>query len=277
MTNREINHKNQPIRALITKEEFVHDLLTVLVVGILLGFLAPFGMNEVPLFLAIFYWVVTCTCGYFIYMPCNQLSERYLVKLVPNHWGRLIITMIVASVLMSFFVPFSVWLFFDITINYPQQFWQVLPKAIIIGGILTFIGIVKDYINRQNAKLSKSAQLIDQQLQESSSQDELQLQKFMAELPVEKRGKLLCLEMSDHYLKVYTDKGHHLILMRFKDALALLSGYQGLQTHRSWWVAIEAIAKVHKDGRKTYLELANELQVPVSKTYAEAVKAADIH
>jgi len=119
--------------------------------------------------------------------------------------------------------------------------------------------------------------VIDQQLQESTNLDELQLEKFMAQLPVDKRGKLFCLEMSDHYLKVYTDKGHHLILMRFKDALALLSDYQGLQTHRSWWVAIDAITKVNKDGRKTYLELTNELQVPVSKTYAEAVKAADIH
>ncbi|MEW6998918.1 LytTR family DNA-binding domain-containing protein [Colwelliaceae bacterium BS250] len=277
MTNREINHTNQSIRSLITKKELIHDLLIVLVVGMLLGFLAPFGMNEVPLFLAILYWVVTCACGYFIFMPCSQLGERYLVTLVPQHWARMILTLMVACVLMSLFVPFSVWLFFDVSIDYPNQFWLVLPKVMIIGGILTFIGVVKDYINRQNSKLSKSVQIIDQHQQENSNQDELQLQTFMAQLPVDKRGKLFCLEMCDHYLKVYTDKGHHLILMRFKDALALLSNYQGLQTHRSWWVAIDAIAKVHKDGRKTYLELSNQLQVPVSKTYADAVKIAGIH
>ncbi len=120
LTNREINHKNQSIRSLISKKQLIHDLLIVLVVGILLGFLAPFGMNEVPLLWAMSYWVVTCACGYFIYMPCTQLGEHYLRKLVPQHWGRFIISMIVASIVMSFFVPFSVWLFFDIAINYPQ-------------------------------------------------------------------------------------------------------------------------------------------------------------
>ncbi|WOH37804.1 LytTR family DNA-binding domain-containing protein [Thalassotalea fonticola] len=277
MTNREINHENQPIRALISKKQLIHDMFIVLVVGILLGFLAPFGMNEVPLVWAVFYWIFTCACGYFIFMPCTQLGERYLIKIVPHYFGRLVITMFIASIVMSFFVPFSVWLFFDIAINYQQQFWQVFPKVIVIGGILTFIGFVKDYIHRQNSKLNESEQLIEQQLKKNASQDDLQLEKFMAQLPVDKRGKLYCLEMSDHYLKVYTDKGHHLLLMRFKDALELLSDYKGIQTHRSWWVALDAIVKVNKDGRKISLQLSNQLQVPVSRTYAEAIRAADIH
>lgn len=277
MTNREINDKNQQIRTLLSKQKLIHDMLIVLVVGIILGFLAPFGMNEVPLIWAIIYWVFTCACGYFIYMPCTQLGERYLIEIVPHYFTRLVFTMFVASIVMSIFVPFSVWLFFDIAINYPQQFWQVFPKVIVIGGILTFIGVVKDYIYRQNLKLNESEQLIEQQLQKNAGQDDLQLEKFMAQLPVDKRGKLYCLEMSDHYLKVYTDKGHHLLLMRFKDALTLLSEYQGMQTHRSWWVALDAVVKVNKDGRKITLQLINELQVPVSRTYAEALKTADIH
>ena len=273
MTNREINHENQSIRALITKKQLLNDLLITVVVGILLGFLSPFGMHEVPVTFAISYWVMMCTCGYFIYMPCTQLSERYLTKIVPKNWVRFGISIIVASILMSFFVPFSVWLFFNIPINYSQQFWQVFPKVILIGGILSFIGFVKDYIKRQNSKLNES----EQQLQKHAVQENLKFEKFMAQLPVEKRGKLYCLEMSDHYLKVYTDKGHHLLLMRFKDALDLLSDYQGMQTHRSWWVALDAIVKVNKEGRKISLEMINQLQVPVSRTYAEAIKTADIH
>ena len=98
----------------------------------------------------------------------------------------------------------------------------------------------------------------------------------MEKLPLEKRGNLLCLEMDDHYLKVYTDKGHHLILMRFKDALALLESYAGLQTHRSWWVAIDAITTTQRDGRKVSLTLSNSLAVPVSRTYMKNITALNL-
>lgn len=96
----------------------------------------------------------------------------------------------------------------------------------------------------------------------------------MNQLPIEKRGELLCLEMSDHYVKVYTSKGHHMVLMRFKNALSALSLYPGTQTHRSWWVAHNAIKQVKKDERKISLVLLNDLVVPVSRTYARDVKQA---
>ena len=101
-------------------------------------------------------------------------------------------------------------------------------------------------------------------------------EKLMAMLPIEKRGNLLCLQMDDHYLNVVTDNGQHLILMRFKDALDLLRDYPGLQTHRSWWVALEAVSSVRKEGRKHVLILSENIEVPVSKTYVENVKSAGL-
>ena len=98
----------------------------------------------------------------------------------------------------------------------------------------------------------------------------------MSLLPVDKRGELYCLEMDDHYVKVYTDKGHHMLLMRFKDALGLLEEFDGLQTHRSWWVSTQAVESVQKEQRKTTLVLKNQLRVPVSKTFNEAVKKAGL-
>lgn len=69
--------------------------------------------------------------------------------------------------------------------------------------------------------------------------------------------------MDDHYVKVYTDKGHHMLLMRFKDALALLENHPDLQTH-SWWVSLDAVSSVEKQSRKVTLLLKNQLSVPVS-------------
>jgi DNA-binding LytR/AlgR family response regulator len=46
-----------------------------------------------------------------------------------------------------------------------------------------------------------------------------------------------------------------------------------MQTHRSWWVAFDAIEKEQRDGRKNLLKLTNGTLVPVSKTYLNQVKA----
>ena len=277
LTNREINHNNQPISHKISKQKFIHDIVIILVVGILLGFLSPFGMAKIPLEWSIAYWIVTCLCGYFIYMPCTQLGELFLTKWLSMHWVRVAISTSVASVLMSFVVIFLVKLFFNTPINYSEQFFNTLPKVIVIGGMLTFISMVKDYIKYQNDKLLQSEKLIDKHLTQASAQIDQRFEKFMALLPIDKRGELFCLEMSDHYLKVYTVKGHHLLLMRFKDALEMLSDFQGLQTHRSWWVSLKSVTKLQKDGRKVFLLINNEFQVPVSRTYFDAVKAAGIH
>lgn len=97
---------------------------------------------------------------------------------------------------------------------------------------------------------------------------------FVARLPAEKRGRLLCLKTEDHYLRVYTDRGEELILLRLKDALRELEGHDGRQVHRSYWVARTALAEARRDGRKTLLRLTNGLEVPVSQTYLPELKAA---
>ena len=58
------------------------------------------------------------------------------------------------------------------------------------------------------------------------------------------------------------------------DALAELEGLEGAQTHRSWWVARDAVRDVARgDGRAT-LTLDGGLSVPVSRRHARALRAA---
>ena len=125
----------------------------------------------------------------------------------------------------------------------------------------------------RNETLFEQSQKVIEQHQQSRDIDTIQIEQFMGLLPLEKRGKLLCLEMDDHYLKVHTDKGQHMLLMRLKDALMQLEGFPGLQTHRSWCVANHAVVSVNKENRKMSLLLTNHLEVPVSRTFVEAVKA----
>ncbi len=84
-------------------------------------------------------------------------------------------------------------------------------------------------------------------------------------LPVRLGRIVLCLQMEDHYVRVHTPLGSTLVLMSLSQAMAGLTGVEGVQTHRSWWVARDAIVGVVEDGRRLRLRLGNGLEAPVSR------------
>ncbi len=70
-------------------------------------------------------------------------------------------------------------------------------------------------------------------------------------------GDILALESEDHYVRVHGLRGSELLLMRLRDAIAEMDGLPGEQTHRSWWVARDAVAGVHARGRACEIKLTN--------------------
>lgn len=99
--------------------------------------------------------------------------------------------------------------------------------------------------------------------------------KFARRLPIEFRGPLVRIEAQDHYLNVVTARGQTLILMRLGDAMAELSG-QGLQVHRSHWIATGAVEKHRREGARDLLVMADGVDVPVSRSFRAAAQAAGL-
>jgi LytTr DNA-binding domain len=96
--------------------------------------------------------------------------------------------------------------------------------------------------------------------------------RFRTRLPLHLQGaRLLALVSEDHYLRVYTDGGNAMILMRLSDAIAELGSETGAQTHRSWWVARDAITKAVRGDGKAVLTLTDGTDAPVSRTYYRAL------
>lgn len=100
--------------------------------------------------------------------------------------------------------------------------------------------------------------------------------RLLDRLPLNQRGPLLYLSMQDHYVDVHTDKGGTLLLMRLADAITETEGVDGLQIHRSHWVAIAAVKGSSKDGGKLVLEMADGAELPVSRPYLQAVRDAGL-
>lgn len=92
--------------------------------------------------------------------------------------------------------------------------------------------------------------------------------RLRARLPVHlQEARILALVSEDHYLRVRCEGGDALILMRLTDAIAELGDADGAQTHRSWWVARDAVASAQRADGKGLLTLADGSEAPVSRTH----------
>lgn len=98
---------------------------------------------------------------------------------------------------------------------------------------------------------------------------------FAERLPLKLRaGRLWAIEAEDHYLRVHTDLGSDLVLMRMADAAALLEALPGARVHRSWWVAKDAVTGSRSRNGDVVLEVEGGLEVPVSRGAKARLAAA---
>lgn len=95
---------------------------------------------------------------------------------------------------------------------------------------------------------------------------------FLKLISKEKQGKLLAIQAQEHFVKVWTEAGSELIRYKFGTALLELESADGLQIHRSYWVADDAVKRFKKDGPKYVIELVNDEVIPISQSYLRQVR-----
>ncbi|MCC5860196.1 MAG: LytTR family transcriptional regulator DNA-binding domain-containing protein [Ectothiorhodospiraceae bacterium] len=93
---------------------------------------------------------------------------------------------------------------------------------------------------------------------------------FFHRLETPLQGRLLCLEMQDHYMIVHTTGGRQMVLCRMADAARELEGL-GRRVHRSWWVADDAVVGRLRQQGRLMLRLTDGRRVPVGRTYQSAI------
>ncbi|MGI9514327.1 MAG: LytTR family DNA-binding domain-containing protein [Anderseniella sp.] len=172
--------------------------------------------------------------------------------------GQTIIGCCLATPLIGFAVSLIRTLFLNEPITVTGVFWQMLqalPVAIIIG--------IVAYFFFQPAQLPSS----DPERRDPDK-------RLMQRLPPEKRGELLYMSMQDHYVEIVTAKGRELVLLRLADAINEAGSTSGIQVHRSHWAAFAAIAKTRRAGGRTSVVMSDGTELPVSRTYAGALREA---
>lgn len=91
-------------------------------------------------------------------------------------------------------------------------------------------------------------------------------------LPDEIRENIVYVHVSGHYVEIITTSGTEVLLMRLSDVANALEG-QGMQTHRSYWVAYRHVLRIEKYERRAVLHLTGEHKVPVSRSFRGEVGA----
>lgn len=239
------------------------DLSIMAAIGFALALIGPFGSFEVPFPIRLVAWMVFAFIGYAIYSPMGWVVERAHDALALRRLPLWVFCVMLATVPMTAVVWIS---------NYVPRAvpWPTLDQALtqyfyvlVIGGGVTALFHL---IEQRGATPAPQQSAQEQQPQAAP--------RFMDRLPPALGSDLIALEMEDHYVRAHTALGSELVLMRLRDGVAELDGIEGMQVHRSWWVARHAVEDVARDGRNVRLVLAGGLEAPVSRANVQVLKDA---
>jgi hypothetical protein len=225
---------------------------------VLLGFAAPFASHP-PLSAPVRYgfWIVMVFVGYFAALAAEKLVPETSVSRPELRLGALAI----ASALPLTFV--AAWV---IPILRPGHVYQPLQLPALFGPVAAVqLAIVFTLLRKPSGPVPPSLE----EIKDASVPFPTAL---LSRLPHRLGAQIVALEAEDHYLRVHTTIGSDLILMRLSDAVAAIEPDLGLQVHRSWWVAQDAICELVRSNDRSRLKLRNGLLVPVGRTYTAAVR-----
>ena len=227
--------------------------------GVVLALTGAFGTVMAPLWLRFAYWVPLILVGAVWAHLCSRLTERFID---PDEQPWLTVAALSAAAAGP--VVGLVWLVTGLL--FENEIYPVSRLVHFIGPVL----IITVAISAINVFLGRPPPV-----QTHAGAGGSGPARFLDRLPPRLRGATLhAVQAEDHYLRLHTDRGSDLILMRLSDAVAELEGLEGARTHRSWWVARDAVRDVARSDGRAALTLEGGVVAPVSRRYARALREA---
>ena len=253
---------SQPTQQQARVRRLLIDLAVMTVIGVLLALLGPYGTFTQPLALRLAIWVGLAYAGYAIYSPVGTLVERMHRAYALPKLGLWIAGTLVATIPMAIVVWLLNALYGPLPIPSAERALSHYLNVLVIGAAVTGLMQVLDRDPGPAAEEPTPAPATKP------------ANTFLARLDPSLGSDLLALEMEDHYVRAHTALGSELVLLRLRDAVAELDDAEGMQVHRSWWVARESVEDIKRDGRNVRLVLVNGIEAPVSRANVQVLKDA---
>ncbi|AZS20280.1 MULTISPECIES: LytTR family DNA-binding domain-containing protein [unclassified Caulobacter] len=241
--------------------EWTIDLSVAVVIGILLGLMGPFGsfFNDGPA-VRIAYWVCSVTFGMALFGTLTRLGAAAARRLGLPDWAALPPVVLLGTALLG--APLRL---------FAIAFWpgviEAVPLAAWFGQCLAISAplVVGSYFLRvRQAGRGRVRPAAVPSLTSAPSEA----------TPSADASNVLYLKMEDHYVRIRTEHGSRLEMGPLARVTAMLATVEGLQTHRSWWVARRAIVGVQRDGRNLRLRLVDGETAPVSRASVAKLREA---
>lgn len=223
--------------------------------GMLLAVTGALGSDEAPLLMRSLYWLALMLGGTAIAHVAGALFDRLNLPL----WPQIAIMLVVITPVIAAYAM-------GVTAFFTQQ--PVALSRLPVFAVPSFvIALAMSILHTQINQIPAQSHAFE------TPQATTPGEAFRARLPFKQRhADIYALSAEDHYLRVHTSAGEALILMRLYDAIRELDGIEGSQTHRSWWVAKDAVTDTSRGDGKAVLILKNGLTAPVSRSYVKALK-----
>ena len=260
---------SQAPRLFGTPREWAQDLAIATAIGVFFGVIGPFGsFNGGGVELRVAYWVANMWIGFIMVTTIVRLSLRAASRLDLPTWFALAMGAAIGAVPLSIVLAiFAAWV-------WPPNHGRIASLFSQYGQVLA---IAEPFAFGYYFLLDRgwtAAEGRARPLASPPTPIQRSAGGFLDRLPPRLGRELLCLQMEDHYVRAHTARGSDLILTPLKDAIAELGAADGLQVHRSWWVAKGAVAEPVTSGRNLSLRLSNGLEVPVSRASVAKLRAA---
>ncbi|AAK24998.1 LytTR family DNA-binding domain-containing protein [Caulobacter vibrioides] len=247
-----------------TAREWTIDLSVAVVIGILLGLMGPFGsfFNDGPA-VRVAYWVCSVAFGMVLFGTLTRLGAAAARRLGLPDWAALAPVILVGTVLLG--APLRL---------FAIAFWPGVIEAVSLTAwfgqclaISTPLVVGAYFLRARQAGQAGQASARPAVIPSLASTPS-------EAPPSADTSNVLYLRMEDHYVRIRTEHGSRLEMGPLARVTAMLTGIEGLQTHRSWWVARRAIAGVVRDGRNLRLRLVDGETAPVSRASVAKLRAA---
>lgn len=238
-------------------KDWAADLAIATAGGAFLGLIGPFGsyMNG-PAWQRVFFQVVCFWAGILIFGTVIRILMRLQLK-PPAFWSLLALAILIID------APFSL-----VVSRFAELIWPYLhfPPSLEWYGqaLITSTPVVVGYVFLHRWREHRRS------LAREAGAAAPSHQGLLGTDP----SQVLCLQMEDHYVRVHTASGSRLVLATLSQAMAAMDGAEGLQVHRSWWVARRAVERVEQHGRNLRLRLTNGMTAPVARSAVAQVRAA---
>ncbi len=232
---------------------------------VVLTIIGPFNtFSTLPFAERLIYWLLMTSLNYFIGYGVSHFAGHTALSYGAPEW----LSRLVGGLVSGLPIATLVWMIntkiygFEMSVNLP--FLLLLVYCMIIAVVVSMLFYLVTMETRKYI------------LEDSAPTNHPIKPTLLQRLPVHLGQQILSLEAQDHYVKVTTNKGSELILMRLADAITALPENAGIQIHRSHWIAHNFIASNKRHNGQNLIVTKSGAELPISRTYLKAARVAGV-